>query len=92
MMAALDLVGRRWTLRVIWELRQESAGFRELRRRCDTMSSSVLSQRLRELTDAGIVATDEHGSYQLTPLGNRLEAALDPLLKWSQEWQSTLDG
>ncbi|WP_297551673.1 winged helix-turn-helix transcriptional regulator [Amycolatopsis sp.] len=38
MMAALDLLGRRWTLRVIWELQQQPAGFRELRRRCDGIS------------------------------------------------------
>ncbi|MGI8714856.1 MAG: winged helix-turn-helix transcriptional regulator [Solirubrobacteraceae bacterium] len=54
-MAALDLLGRRWTLRVIWELQREPAGFRELRRRCDEMSSSVLSRRLAELREAGIV-------------------------------------
>jgi DNA-binding HxlR family transcriptional regulator len=91
MMAALDLLGRRWTLRVIWELQQAPAGFRELRRRCDTMSSSVLSQRLRELTDLGLVTTDEHRIYRLTPLGEHLQDALDPLLTWSQQWQATLD-
>jgi DNA-binding HxlR family transcriptional regulator len=92
MMAALDLLGRRWSLRLVWELQQEPAGFRELRRRCDGMSSSVLSQRLRELTDAGIVLTDENGVYRLSPLGERLDDALAPLLGWSQEWARTLDG
>ena len=47
MMAALDLLGQRWTLRVIWELQLRPAGFRELRRRADAMSSSVLADRLR---------------------------------------------
>jgi DNA-binding HxlR family transcriptional regulator len=91
MMAALDLLGRRWTLRVVWELQQAPAGFRELRRRCDAMSSSVLSLRLRELTATGLVETDQDGVYQLTPLGERLHGALDPLLAWSGEWQSSLE-
>ena len=55
-MAALDLLGRRWTLRVLWELRDGSAAsFRELRERCDKMSTSVLNQRLAELREAGLV-------------------------------------
>lgn len=86
MMAALDLLGRRWTLRVIWELQQAPAGFRELRRRTDEMSSSVLAERLRQLADAGIVATDESGTYQLTELGLGLGPALDPLNAWAHRW------
>jgi DNA-binding HxlR family transcriptional regulator len=92
MMAALDLLGRRWTLRVIWELGREPAGFRELRRRCDEMSSSVLSRRLDELKQAGIVTTDADGVYHLTRLGQRLEGALDPLVVWAGEWQVALRG
>src|SRR5689334_19781802 len=53
-MAALDLLGRRWTLRILWELQAEPLGARELGRRCDEMSSSVLYQRLDELTAAGL--------------------------------------
>lgn len=85
-MAVLDLLGRRWVLRVIWELRREPAGFRELRRRCDGMSSSVLSRRLTELRDAGIVTTADDGSYRLTELGEGLEIALEPLAGWASEW------
>jgi DNA-binding HxlR family transcriptional regulator len=75
---------------VIWELQQQPAGFRELRRRCGGMSSSVLSQRLRELTEAGVVTADRDGIYHLTPLGQQLEGALAPLLGWSQEWERSL--
>ena len=90
MMAALDLLGRRWTLRVIWELGRQPAGFRELRRRCDAMSSSVLSQRLRDLTEAGIIEAEADGVYRLTALGRGLEGALLPLQAWSDEWERTL--
>lgn len=85
-MAALDLLGRRWTLRVIWELYQQPAGFRELQRRCDQMSSSVLTTRLNELAGARIVVGDADG-YRLTALGRDLVAALDPLQAWSKRWE-----
>jgi DNA-binding HxlR family transcriptional regulator len=91
MMAALDLLGRRWTLRVIWELQQQPAGFRELRRRADEMSSSVLADRLKLLTELGVVHTDEHGVYQLTELGLGLESALEPLRTWAEHWSAAIN-
>ena len=54
-MALLDLLGRRWTLRVIWELREGPLVFRALQQRCAGMSSSVLNQRLHELRAAAVV-------------------------------------
>jgi DNA-binding HxlR family transcriptional regulator len=84
-MVIFDLLGRRWTLRVLWELRDEALGFRALQARCDDMSSSVLRDRLRELTESGIVAPDD-GRYALTGEGRELLRALQPLSKWAQEW------
>jgi DNA-binding HxlR family transcriptional regulator len=86
LMAALDLLGRRWALRILWELRAEPLGARELRSRCDQMSSSVLYERLSELNDAGLVARDESGAYQLTGLGDELRSALRPLDSWARRW------
>lgn len=85
-MVALDLLGRRWTLRVLWELRDAPLGFRALRERCDAMSTSVLRQRLVELLDAGLVEQDDEQRYQLTKLGVELGVALEPLLRWSDRW------
>jgi DNA-binding HxlR family transcriptional regulator len=59
---ALDLFGRRWSLRVIWELREAPLGFRVLQQRCENMSSSVLSQRLSELVDAQLVEQTADGA------------------------------
>jgi len=86
-MALLDLLGRRWALRVLWELRDgEGLTFRELQARCDNASSSVLAERLRELREAEIVAARDAGGYALTPEGQRLLAALQPLDEWSRRW------
>ena len=72
MPALLDLLGRRWALRILWELRQQPATFQELQRRCDSMSTSVLSRRLSELKDAQLVAKDRAGGHALTESGSRL--------------------
>jgi DNA-binding HxlR family transcriptional regulator len=85
-MAALDLLGRRWALRILWELRDGPFGARELRDRCDAMSPSVLYQRLAELTEADLVRQDEDQRYALTDLGKSLRRAIDPLSRWSNTW------
>lgn len=90
-MAVLDLLGRRWAMRILWELSRGPAGFRELQRRCERMSSSVLSTRLGELTDARLLALHGDG-YHLTPLGADLVDALRPLNAWSLRWAEETPG
>jgi len=85
-MAALDLLGRRWTLRVLWELRHEALTFRALRSRCNSMSPSVLNARLSELREAGLLATRLGEGYQLTEQGLGLLRALAPLDNWAKGW------
>lgn len=86
-MAVLDLLGRRWALRVLWELRIGPAPtFRELQALCGGISSSVLSDRLTELTDSGIVARAEEGGYTLTAQGRNLLTVLAPLNDWAVAW------
>jgi DNA-binding HxlR family transcriptional regulator len=84
-MALLDLLGRRWALRVIWELRERPLAFRALQERCAGMSSSVLNQRLGELRAAGVVEA-EPGGYRLTDEGRLLLAAYPPLDAWAERW------
>jgi DNA-binding HxlR family transcriptional regulator len=92
MLALLDLLGRRWALRILWELRQQPASFLELQRRCESMSTSVLSQRLTELRDAQLVEKDRAGGYALTEAGSRLLTRLDGIDQWTQEWARTIGG
>jgi DNA-binding HxlR family transcriptional regulator len=84
-MALLDLLGRRWTLRVIWELREQRLPFRAIQERCEGMSSSVLNQRLRELRAADIVELGT-GGYRLSREGRRLLDAYGPLDDWAERW------
>lgn len=86
-MALLDLLGRRWALRVLWELRDlEPQTFRTLQSRCGDISSSVLTTRLRELDEAGLIAHAGDG-YHLTEQGASLNDHLMPLDAWSATWK-----
>jgi DNA-binding HxlR family transcriptional regulator len=89
-MAALDLFGRRWVLRILWELRNGPLGFRALQQACDGMSSSVLASRLADLIAARLVRTDDAGDYALTEIGAQLKPAMRPLLDWSRAWDEEL--
>jgi DNA-binding HxlR family transcriptional regulator len=84
-MALLDLLGRRWALRVLWELHDGPLQFRSLQERCGGISSSVLNNRLGELRGAGIVGHAQ-GGYALSDEGRELLAGLEPLQAWSERW------
>ena len=84
-MALLDLLGRRWALRVLWELRGTRLNFRALLAASD-VSPSVLNTRLAELREAGIVDHGTDDGYGLTPEGADLLARLMPLHAWAETW------
>ena len=86
LMAALDLLGRRWTLRLLWELRNGPVGPRAILTSCNGLSSSVLYRRIGELDDAGLVERLPDGSYALSGLGQELSEAISPLSHWSEKW------
>jgi DNA-binding HxlR family transcriptional regulator len=81
----LELLGRRWTLRILWELRDRTLSFNGLRRAVGGMSQSVLVTRLTELFGAGLVA-DVPGGYGLTARGAELVAQLAGLEIWAEQW------
>jgi DNA-binding HxlR family transcriptional regulator len=90
-MALFDLLGRRGTLRVVWELHRADGAltFRALRAACDGISSSVLTRRLAELREARL-AESGPGGYVLTARGSELVASLASLTDWSAAWAAEL--
>ena len=89
-MALLDLLGRRWTLRLLWELRDERVvTFRVLRAGLDDVSPSILNARLQDLRAAGLLERGGDG-YFLTGSGTELLAVLVPLGRWADRWAATL--
>ena len=90
-MALFDLVGRRWALRLLWELHQDApVSFRRLQERCDGVSSSVLNQRLSELREARLVRAGADG-YDLTDEGRGLVATLEPVSAWAARWARSFE-
>jgi DNA-binding HxlR family transcriptional regulator len=85
-MALLDLLGRRWSLRILWELRTETLTSRQLRAACDEVSPSVLQARLGELREAGFVDLALEGGYGLTALGQDLLDNFLPLRRFAERW------
>jgi DNA-binding HxlR family transcriptional regulator len=79
-MAFLDLIGRRWALRILWEINDGPVRFRTLQAAC-AASPSVINQRLRELKAWNLIVLEADG-YALTPSGRELLRLLRPLNAW----------
>ena len=88
-MALIDLLGRRWALRILWELRAGPLTFRALQHACGDISPSVLNQRIGELRETALLTLGEDG-YCLSGLGRELLTHLLPLAKWAQSWEKAL--
>ena len=86
--SVLDLLGRRWALRLVWELRRSTLSFSELRGRAG-ISPSVLSARLRELVDSGVLERDGGRRYRLSGRGRELARILYELNRWAEHQQKT---
>ncbi len=83
MARALDIAGRRWALRIVWELRVGPLNFRALQDACGGVSPSVLQRRLHELRTEGVVEKIPRLGYRLSTHGERLFQVLAQLDKWS---------
>jgi DNA-binding HxlR family transcriptional regulator len=83
-MHVLELLGRRWALRVLWELRDGPRTFRALREACDDVSPSSLNQRLADLRELGAVELGDAG-YQLTRTGEQLGRIVLELHRWAEQ-------
>ena len=91
-MALLDLLGRRWSLRIVWELREMSLTSRALRTACDEASPTVMQTRLSELREAGIVELMPGDGYRLTGLGRELLVNMQPLHRFAERWSKINSG
>lgn len=92
---AVELIGRRWSGAVIQLLLRGPARYAELRQAIPDISDRMLSERLRELEEEGIVSrtvipeTPVRVEYALTAKGRALEPALGAIGKWAERWAET---
>jgi DNA-binding HxlR family transcriptional regulator len=88
---ALDVLGERWSLLIVRELLCGSRRFGDVQRGIPRISKTMLSARLRELADAGVIVR-EGDAYELTEAGRELGAVVEALGTWGQRWlPRTLD-
>jgi DNA-binding HxlR family transcriptional regulator len=88
-MVLLDVLGQRWTLRVLWELGETRANFRVLRLKCDDVSPTLLNKRLKQLRELGLIDLDAAG-FGLTKQGKALTKQLIGLDVWANTWAKGL--
>jgi DNA-binding HxlR family transcriptional regulator len=93
----LDIIGDKWSLLVVRNLRAGPRRFTELKRSIDGISQRMLTVTLRSLERDGILTRTVHNvmppnvSYQLTPMGLTLREAAAPLLEWSTVYLALID-
>ncbi|MFF5213148.1 winged helix-turn-helix transcriptional regulator [Streptosporangium sp. NPDC000396] len=89
--AAMDVIGGKWKVLILWALNERPSRFGELRRLLPGVTEKVLTSQLRELEEDGIVHREVYDEvpprveYSLTPLGVSLSDALAPLGAWGRE-------
>ncbi len=91
---AAEILGTRWTFLLLRELLEGSTKFNDISRGVPLMSRSVLSQRLKDLEQAGLVKRNAQGPgrpsyYTLTEAGEALGSIIRSVAEWGQEWIDT---
>ena len=89
---ASEVLCSRWTTLVVREFLCGSTRFNELRRGLPKMSPALLSKRLKELEQSGIIATRSVNGitdYQLTSAGEELRPLIIGLGNWAQRWMES---
>ena len=84
-MALFDLLGRNWSLGIIWNLKESQKSFSQLENLCTGISPTTLNTRLKELQKTFIIEKVVDG-YQLTHMGEELFNLFNPLREWSNKW------
>ncbi|WP_024801592.1 helix-turn-helix domain-containing protein [Nocardia sp. BMG51109] len=98
MSVAIDVVGGKWRMHLMWVLGEGPQRFGRIRRLLDGVSEKVLAENLRHLEGSGIVHREIYPEipprveYSLTPLGEELRTALRPLERWGDEHRARILG
>ncbi|MFF2553773.1 winged helix-turn-helix transcriptional regulator [Nocardia sp. NPDC058058] len=98
MSIAIDVVGGKWKMHLMWALGEGPQRFGEIRRLLSGVSEKVLAENLRHLEASGVVHREIYPEipprveYSLTPIGQELNRALSTLEKWGNDHRDQLVG
>jgi len=88
----MSLIGGKWKVVLLYNLRREAKRFGELRRLSPGITASTLAQQLREMEELGFISRSEVGKdriegveYALTDKGESLKPVLKALIRWGLE-------
>lgn len=90
---AIELIGKRWTGAIVFALTDGAKRYAELGKAIPGLSDRLLSQRLRELEEEGLVerrveaGTPVKVTYSLTVSGRELDPVLSELKSWARRWK-----
>ncbi|WP_425295829.1 winged helix-turn-helix transcriptional regulator [Nocardia abscessus] len=96
MTVAIDVVGGKWKMHLMWVLGTGPQRFGQIRRLLAGVSEKVLAENLRQLESSGVVHREVYPEvpprveYSLTPLGEELAVALRPLEEWGDRHRHEL--
>jgi len=89
---AFEILGKRWTGLIIRTLLSGSRRFSDIQKIIPSLSSRMLTERVKELEEQGIIARDVYPEmpvrieYSLTDKGKDLEKTMDEIQKWAEKW------
>lgn len=96
--AAIELIGAKWSGAVLQALFTGARRFADIRAAIPGVSDVMLSRRLRELEEAGLIerwvlpSSPVHVEYHLTQMGSEAGPVLDAVIAWSHKWIPVPDG
>ncbi|HEX6229523.1 MAG TPA: helix-turn-helix domain-containing protein [Solirubrobacterales bacterium] len=92
--AAIEMIGKRWTGAIVCALTERPLRFGELAKAVPGLSDRLLSRRLKELEEQGLVEREVEPdspvrvTYSLTPAGTELRPVIDELRSWARRWRA----
>ena len=84
--ALIDILSKKWIMRMLWELKQGGCTFRQLQARCGDISPTTINLRLKDLQQANLVSRSNTEGYSLTETGHELIELFDPINEFAQKW------
>jgi len=86
----IDILGKKWVLRILWELQESPCTFRELQSRCGDLSPTIINTRIKDLCAAQLVYKSPESGYTLSQHGNELIELFYPLNEFANRWIASI--
>lgn len=87
----IDILGKKWVLRILWELNASSCTFRELQSRCGDLSPTIINTRIKDLYAAQLINKSQESGYSLSQHGYELIELFYPLNDFANRWIESID-